>query len=149
MWKSLIAYSFEHNTGLWIPTVVVILLLYLWLKQTFYRLKKQNIFSNELKTSSRLVLKYPLLAATGVVLTFICIFFFNLPPSLNSLTWALLAIIFFILGRLTKKTKKHSRLKFLLFFLYSITLVACLKIHLEKDGYNLYLTCLPQATVFS
>jgi hypothetical protein len=124
---NLIAYYFEINTHLWVSSLIIILALYGWFLYMISRLKKGKLYSAELRANSKILTRYPLLSATGLVLTLISIFFFNLPPSWNSLVWIILAIIYFVLSRFRAKTRKAFRPEFIVIFLIFISFSILLK----------------------
>lgn len=123
----LVTYFAQINISFLITALVIMLALYWWLLRIINKLKQKELYSEDIIGNSKLLLQYPFLAVAGLVLVFISLFFFNLPPSWNSLVWTLIAIIFFILSRLDKKAKKLYRPEFLILFLAFNTLSVLVK----------------------
>lgn len=110
-----------------IVTAILILAFFGWLTRTFYRLKKEQHLSGNSLNISLLVLKRPLLSVTGLALVFVTLFFFNMPPSWNSLVWTLIAIIYFMVSRVGENPKTLFRPEILIIFLVVNTLSVFIK----------------------
>jgi len=110
-----------------VVTLILILLFFGWLMRIYYRLKKEEYFPGELPAISHMVLKRTLLSVTGLALVFMALFFFNMPPSWNSLIWTLIVVIFFIISRVDEKSKPLFRPEMLIIFLLINTLSVFIK----------------------